>query len=216
MDSQKKREVVITSVIYPSERPLSYSPVRSVFSASERSFQTIRTIDSVRSYYKNAHISLIEMGLSESIPSELRSSVDKFIFVGDKKIVRWACDSRHKGLGEAIGLIAAGGAIKNLGDYYVKISGRYFLTESFKPELWEGDNIVVRKYSEDISTRLYGFPSGLFSAWQMALLKSIPWLLAGNQIEHVLPKYLPTKLIKYVDKLGIAGAVSPNGKFLEE
>ncbi len=216
-DAESKKIVfIITSVIHPSPSPLSYSPVRSVFSASERASQTLKTIDSVRLHYKNARICLIETGLNASVPSELLSAVDKFIFLGDMKIVRYATDSRHKGFGEAIGLIAAYRLLKDLGDFYFKISGRYFLTDNFNPRLWEFDNFIVRKYSEDISTRLYAFPKSLFFSWQFALIKSLPWLLAGKQIEHVLPKFLPNNCFKYVDNLGVAGAISPNGKLLEE
>jgi len=216
MHSQKKHVFIITSVILPTQRPLSYTSVRSVYSANERVIQTNKTIESIRKHFKESSIVLIEMGLNESLLLELETTVDKLIFVGNNKIVRWACDGRYKGLGEAIGLLAAVKQINNLGDYYFKISGRYFLTDDFNHGLWNSDNFVVRKYNKDISTRLYGFPKELFSTWQFALLKSIPLLLAGVQIEHVLPKFLPTNRIRIVDKLGVAGAVAPNGIYLDE
>lgn len=216
MASQHETVFVITSVIFPSQKPLSYTPVRSFYTPDERVKQTIKTIESIRLHYKDAFIILLEMGLNKNISAELKSKADSFIFVGNKKFVRSACDSKHKGFGEAVGLIAAKKMLSCLGDYYFKISGRYFLTESFNPEDWGNESFIVRKYGEDISTRLYGFPKELFSAWQMALWKSIPFLFAGQQIEHVLPRFLPQNHVKYIKVLGVAGTVAPNGEFLEE
>lgn len=216
MSSQHETVFIITSVIFPSQKPLSYTPVRSFYTPDERVKQTIETIESIRLHYGDAFILLLEMGLKEDIPADLKSKVNKFIFIGNKKIVRWACDSKHKGLGEAVGLIAAKKALSCLGDYYFKISGRYFLTKNFNPEVWGNESFIVRKYGEDISTRLYGFPKKLFSAWQMALWKSVPFLFAGQQIEHVLPRFLPQDHIQSIKVLGIAGTVAPNGEFLEE
>lgn len=212
----KRLVFVVTSVIHPSPKPLSYSSVRSVFSSDERISQTLKTIDSIRRYYKDAFIVLVEMGLSESIGTELRVAADKVIFVGNNKIVRWACDSKHKGLGEAIGLIAAIKSVRSLGDFYFKISGRYYLSERFNPQQWESNDFMARRYGVDMSTRLYGFPVELFSAWQSALYMGLPWLLNGVQIEHVMPKFLSEARFTNIDILGIAGDVSPDGTYLEE
>lgn len=208
---------IITSVIYPADKPLNYSAVRSYFTPDERVDQTILTIESIRSRFNNAYIVLLEMGISErNIPLELKSIVDRFIFLGDKRVVRFACDSKYKGFGESVGLLAASSAISGLGDYFFKISGRYFLTDNFDIELWELNKFGVRKYGKDISTRLYGFPEEKFVYWKKALWRSLPKLLMGKQIESTLPQYLPEGCMYTINKLGVAGYVAPNGVYIEE
>jgi hypothetical protein len=52
--------ILITSVIRPPDKPLSYTSIRSVFTSNERFIQTKKTIESVRQKIPNGLIMLIE------------------------------------------------------------------------------------------------------------------------------------------------------------
>ncbi len=207
---------IITSVIYPSSKPLSYTSTRSIFTPKERELQTIETIKSIRRKYYNAKIILLEMGLRKDIDQELISLTDKYIFIGNNLIVRHACDSKYKGLGEAIGLIISNKKIPKSEDYYFKISGRYYLTNNHDPKQFASKKWVVKSYGYDISTRLYGFPNSLLNSWRSALIRTLPRLSIGHSIEHVLPKHINANVIQRIPLLGVAGFVAPNGELLEE
>src|SRR5206468_12268478 len=99
---------------------------------------TLKTIDSVRRKIPACQVVLVEMGPETYLMDTLREAADKIIVVGNRRLVRCACDSRHKGLGEAAGLLAAGHRLRHLGDYYFKLSGRYFLDDDFRLEKWSG------------------------------------------------------------------------------
>jgi hypothetical protein len=55
-----KISFVVTSTIYPSDIPLTYSQVRSKFDPEERLRQTIYTINSIKSQIPNARIYLLD------------------------------------------------------------------------------------------------------------------------------------------------------------
>jgi hypothetical protein len=198
------------------EKPLSYNARRSVFSPEERLEQTLKTVDSVRRRISGCQAVVVEMGEETSLMETLRPAVDKILVVGHKRLVRWACDSRHKGLGEAAGLLAAGEQLRDLGDYYFKVSGRYCLDDNFRLEKWAGQGFTVRLYDDAISTRLYGFPAELFGAWRRALWLSLPWLALGRGLEHEMYRHLPKSEMAHIEVLGVSGLVAPDGMPLKE
>ena len=99
------RTFIITSVIYFSQKRLSKSTPRSVFTPEERAIQTLKTVHSIREKVPGAFIILLEMGKNKNIADELIRMVDKCVFIGNKVFVKWAVNGRFRGLGEAIGLI---------------------------------------------------------------------------------------------------------------
>lgn len=211
-----KRTFIITSVIHFSKNKLSRSAVRSVFTPAERTAQTIKTINSIREKAPGATIILLEMGNKENIGNSLLSMVDKFIFIGDSVLVKWAVNGKYRGLGEAMGLIVSKKDLTTDADFYCKISGRYFLNENFDPGLWEGNFFVAKKYETGISTRLYGFGKDLFGQWQSALKRSLVLLYRGKSIEDVLPAKFGKEKIQGIQQTGVAGYVGPDGGYLEE
>jgi len=82
------------------EKRLSYSVRRSVFSPEQRLEQTLKTIDSVRRKIPACQVVLVEMGPETYLMDTLREAADKIIVVGNRRLVRCACDSRDKGLGD--------------------------------------------------------------------------------------------------------------------
>jgi len=211
----KTTAFIVTSVIDFGLRPLSYSDTRSAYSPDERAEQTKRTIVSIRERVPDARIILVEAGRSAVLPFGLDRLADQYIFLGNNFLVRHACDSRYKGLGEAVMLMCAAGRLVE-SDRYFKISGRYCLNDSFDLAQWDRGGFVFRRYGDAVSTRLYKFDRDNMGQWRKALCLSIPGLLSGKSIEDALPKFLPKHAMTFLDKLGVEGHVGPDRTFLGE
>jgi hypothetical protein len=87
---------MITSVIHPSNEPLSYYPIRSVFNVEERWKQTMDTISSIRKQYPEAMIVLCEGSIYDDENEKIiQQEVDLYIQVNQTEI------SKHpyKGMG---------------------------------------------------------------------------------------------------------------------
>lgn len=208
---------IITSVIYPKEKKLSYSAVRSVFSPEERSTQTLITIESIRSKVPEAKIILVEAGLKKDLPFAVADKVNQYIYIGDNFWVRKSCDSKLKSLGETIMLVYAKSKIPQDSQFYFKISGRYFLNEDFRIGDWENNGVTLFYVRDEyMSTRLYGFSRAALKDWFYALIKSIPLLFLDYPIEYLLAKYLPKKQKNIIYKLGVSGADAVTGTAIKE
>ena len=208
---------IITSVIYPKQKELSYSSTRSVYNPEERATQTLKTIESIKEKVPGAKIVLVESGLQENLPLDLAKQVDQYLYVGNNFFVRLACDSRFKSLGEAIMLIAAAHKIKYAATTFFKISGRYFLDENFNIQSWQSE--VFRFFyirATYVSTRLYAFAGRVRTVWYFALIKGLPLLLLDYPIEHILPRFIPKKYMATTDKAGIMGADATTGQVVKE
>lgn len=210
------RTFIITSVIYFSQKRLSKSTPRSIFTPEERTIQTLKTVKSIREKVPGAFIILLEMGRNKNIAEELIRIVDKYVFIGNKLLVNWAVNGRFRGLGEAIGLISAKKDLNTGADFFFKMSGRYFLNDHFEPEIWKRNAFFARRYENGISTRLYGFSKEFFAGWQQALRRSLVQLYRGRSIEDVFPVKFGQEKILEIKKLGVAGYVAPDGIYLEE
>lgn len=219
VSKEKNSDVfIVTSVVSPTTKPLCYNPIRSIYTPEERADQTLNTILSIREQHsKECKIVVVELGLNKNIAFDsLAREADTILYLGDLFWVRWACDTKFKGLGEAVGLLAASSYLKDKGSYFYKISGRYYLTQDYNKSLWDRSLFNFKRYNEDVSTRLYGFPIECFNYWQRALAKAIPFLMFGKQIESALPKFIPKEYVNYMGQLGIEGHVGPKGFLLNE
>ena len=147
--------IIITSVVQTTNKPLSYSEIRSVYSHQQRFEQTLETIDSIRKNIPNAHILLIECSPPSEWMDILKSKVDQFINLEFNETVN---NSLHKGLGEKTLLLTA---LSNLKEEYAniyKISGRYVLIDN-----WHFDISKWTKTDEltFCKTNCYGIENGL-------------------------------------------------------
>lgn len=219
---QQNITCIITSVIGFQDKPLSYAAQRSVFSPEKRAKQTLRSILSVRDSLPNARIVLIEGGLATAVPSEIKSAVDEYVYVGEMSHVRMCVRSKFKGLGEVAMLLAGINRMTKLKRSITricKLSGRYYLDRHFDPTIIsEPFEFMFKKYSspDQVSTRFYALRVDAYSAWKKALLFSIPGLLLSRSIEQLLYERLANKDIKYVKHLGVSGLVGPDGALLHE
>lgn len=133
-----KNLVIVTSVVSPTSDPLSYSATRSVYTAEQRLQQTKETIASVRSKIPNSCIVLVECSPPETV-DQLSLLVDRFINLYPNDSIR--C-TPHKSQGEARMLSVGLKEIENFNpDLIFKLSGRYFLTDSFDWVSWKTNTI---------------------------------------------------------------------------
>lgn len=188
--------IIITSVIQTSNKPLSYSESRSIYSHQQRFEQTLETIESIRKYMLNVHILLIECSPPSEWMDQLKTRVDQFINLEFNEIVN---NSLEKGLGEKTLLLHA---ISNLKEEYsniYKITGRYVLQN---PIEWEPSDLSTfcrtNQYGMEnsVHTFFYRIPNS-----KLSLFKEI---LEAYCEGHCIENWIAQKLeINFVDKIGI-------------
>lgn len=201
------RCVIMTSIILPgTDKQVSHGSPRTVFSPEERSRQTMETIRSIRARLPGARIVLVEGGLHSDASMPLAEAVDEYLYVGDRSIVRWACDSSNKSMGEAVMLITALARMVTRAQYYFKISGRYILSDRFNISAWKGTGFSFLQIKHHyISTRLYGFSAGMLPLWRRALWQGIALHIIDYPIEYTLTQYIPKRYITLLSVIGVSG-----------
>lgn len=216
--------VLITSVINPVEKPLSYTKTRSVYTKDERFEQTKKTIRSLDLISDKLVILIEGSNIESSKEIYLKNNVNlyKNLFYDKKKykIIK----SKYKLLGEVAQTLEAVEFIKSLDlkfNNFFKITGRYHLTENFEIDRFNNDKFIVKKIDNDINnviTSLYKVPYKYFENY-FNFLKEVTnnkkkyalgieknfanFLLRENQLEK-----------DYIDHLGIFSIISvSNDKF---
>lgn len=227
MKTQMKICFIITSVVYPSEEKLSYTDIRSVYTAKERYAQTIETIESIRSKCEHAHIVLVDAGIENPA---FENYVDEFYYIGDIPEIRSSVDSPNKSLGEAKMLLHIIDKIGSF-DFIFKLSGRYWLNDEFDLTNFDFNlfnfKICVKciakqphgesKYIKGAhSTRLYGIPGKHKDNYKCALQKTIKYLKHGESIENALPYCLRKHTFYYQETLGVSGKCGVVNNLIEE
>jgi len=154
-----KNCVIVTSVIEPSDAPLSYTDKRSVYSVDERYSQTLQTIESVKRYIPEADMAVVECSPVSKMLYDLSTKADVFLNLYPDEEIR---KSPHKGVAEARMLLG----MLNLLDRWeyqnvFKLTGRYLLNNDFNYSLWDNSSITVKKTDHyagpSIHTFLYKF-----------------------------------------------------------
>ena len=74
-----KNLVLITSVIAISDKPLSYTKTRSVYSTEDRYNQTLKTIDSVNKIPNKIVIFIETSDIPKDMEGKIKSLVDYYI-----------------------------------------------------------------------------------------------------------------------------------------
>jgi len=198
-----KECVLITSIIDISDYPLTYTPTRSIYSHEERYIQTLETIESVRKYFPEADICLVECSPDSDRIRKIETYVDKFVNLYPNDTIR---NTKNKGIGECLVIL---GAIDTFDlkqyDAVFKITGRYVLQSSFDKSAWESGSVVARigeHYMGDnscIHTFFYKISSSSIDVWKAALHEFI----IGDKGECI-EKYISERLRPtYVNHIGI-------------
>lgn len=215
---QKKITVYVTSIIYFKEKSLSYSKIRSLFSPKERITQTIETIKSIRKHIPDAHIIFLEAGMSEEWLEIIKKNVDKYIYAGKKKYIRYIVDSPYKWAWEIVLLLYWLFHTKtNESEYISKISWRYFLNENFNEKFFfHLKKFSFHKTKKSYSTRFYGLHKAQ-KAYRIFIMYI--WLLlsfSNISIEIILYYLIPNKKVVTHKTLWISGTSWVDGMIIKE
>jgi hypothetical protein len=209
----KKIGVIVTSVIKCSDKPLSYSNTRSVFTKEERLAQTIKTIESVRKFVPNCEITLLELGQEYDENKKIKGLVDYYIDFSRNRTVRFFVDSKHKGLGELFGIIKG---ISNMGnhDFYIKISGRYFLTKTI-PDLVYKEGFGFIEQKNNYSSRFYIISNSFFTRYKKILEVCLVFTIIRS-VEKIFYIFIPKKWVYKIANIGLEGQIGVDRNIIRE
>lgn len=222
--NSKRDLFIITSCIYPCDKPLSYSAVRSIYTPEERLEQTLKTIQSVRKKCPNAYIILCDNGIKR--PDNL-DGVNIFKYLGDKPKYRKTADSTNKSLGETLMIVSCW---KKLILYrwnrIYKLSGRYWLNDNFNTANYDVDAFCFLHLTEKVvgnrsyvkgthCTRLYSLPGKCRFKYLYSLLRSLKPMSNGESVEMAWPPRINYQ-IHYMKRLGVSGNVGVDKDWKDE
>jgi hypothetical protein len=208
---------IITSVINTGNIPWSYISVRSIFSIEDRFKQTLRTIQSIRDKAPSSSILLVECSeLSTEMEEILKNKVEYYVQCYGKKEIREACiQNGLKGYGEVMKMMEAITYIKQHQIPWrrlFKISGRYYLNESFSVHHFDVEQYTFKMYQpESGSTVLYSVSSNQFHHFEDTIKRIIKMYQTNGAhgLETLLPVMCQPK--KIIETLGVCGYVAiPN------
>jgi hypothetical protein len=204
---------IITSVICTSTAAWSYTNERSCFNHQERFEQTLNSIASIKKYSPSSKILLVECSpLTTNMTNELIKNVDYFIQTYDNEDIRQAChESNKKGFGEVKKLEFV---CKYITDNKIafrrlfKLSGRYFLNESFDNTKFADDKYTFRTYPSCICTVLYSVPYSLFSNFTEQIIYCCGFY--KTNLPTGLETFLPYRCMPryHIEQLGVSGNVA--------
>ena len=173
----------------------------SVYTPEERYSQTKITIQSIKRFVPNAKIIVLETSKNisfDDVTMMYFEPPDGFYY--------------NKSVGEASYLKMFLSSTNFPPDtFFFKISGRYFLNEKFKLELFDKNEInareVIQSNGKCCVTSLFGFPSSKIEL----IMERLNNVIMYGYIEHNLLKGISFNNISF---LGISGYISPTGLFI--
>jgi hypothetical protein len=215
---------IITSVINTGNAAWSYTNIRSAYTPQQRYEQTLNTIRSIRALNDNTQIILVDCSdITYEMESVLSSSVDLYIQLYNNKPIRDACIlSNKKGFGELLStkyvidyLIEQGIEFKKL----FKISGRYYLNESFNKNNFSMTEYTFRKpFPNSVChpTVLYSIPYEHIKHFQEVLNKSYSEYINNSYVMFEIS--IPTKCtpLTEIDTCGVSGLIAVNNEVYED
>jgi mannosyltransferase OCH1-like enzyme/glycosyltransferase involved in cell wall biosynthesis len=214
-----KNLVIITSVINCVDKPLSYYYKRSIFDINERYKHTLKSIESIKKYIKNAEILFCECSdLSNNIDIEnnIKNNVDYYYNFYQIRNVRNNVESELKGLGEVSILLEGLNKLEKINKNYInifKLSGRYFLNHNFDYQVFDNNLNIFTKWDNSnysYCTVFYKINSDYIDYYKNILVKSIEDLNNKNSIEMCMYKYFQEN-INIVDKMNVSGFLATEG-----
>jgi hypothetical protein len=215
---------VIPSVIYTINRPLSYYPIRTVFSPEQRFEQTIFQIESIREKVPHSYIVLIEAShdqLPRYMEDLLRVRVDHYINASCIPKVRETTDGPAKGYGEAVQLLTYlhsdhFSSIRNACQSISKMSARHRLSDDHVFVVPDAPKVRLQ-LPNNIYTIFYTMPISEADTYIQALEKCVEntGLTSGDvAIEYVLfDMWLAGRRYISSERLGAEGWCAPLGTY---
>jgi len=225
-----KNIILLSSSIVTSDKPLSYTDIRSGFCSKERLQQTIKNINIIRYKIPDSAIILIDATkLPEDYKEILNDIVDQYIDISnDEEQYKFANESPLKGVAECKQLLKG---LDYITEYenainIFKISGRYFLSKSFKYENFNLDKVYFKTipksciFYEPVPacyTFLFKVPFKYKNKFKLALQKSIVKGLENKKsVETILPYEFDSEIVIYDAILGVSGYVGPSKVYLDD
>jgi hypothetical protein len=157
--------VFVSSKIIVSNNKFDYSTSRSIYTTDERYKQTLKTIESIRHYIPNSYVILFDNSdFDETQYGLLNCKCDLFLNVcNDIEIYEYTNNKLYKLYGELAQTAYVLKYIReNLGhlkfDNFFKISGRYWINESFNYSDYINDNNIFKR-KPDVTDRRYYYTS---------------------------------------------------------
>jgi putative sugar O-methyltransferase len=192
-------------------KPLNYSAVRSVFSAEERFQQTLFSIESIRLRLPHAVIFVADN--SETLPENYLVTLKNKADYVYRCYSQATTSSLYKGQGESECLQSALKEIERLQlsyDYLFKLSGRYYLTETFDLQsyLVAPDKVAFFKppHHDVVSTVLYCIPKTMIKTY----LNWLSQVGTADAMERYMWKFSKDCVI-YVLQQGAEGRIAVDG-----
>lgn len=217
--------LLITSIIYTPNTPLSYVSTRSIYTTDERFEQTKNTIATVKAKIPNVKIILVECSnLTEEQNKFFISNTDYFLNLIDDEDKKNKIYSISKALGEGTMTMAAIEYIKNnniIFDNFFKITGRYWLSEHFNYSNFENNDIVIHRINNDINniaTSLYKLHKNNIDDFYEFLLSNIQQMYQCVGYEVLFAQFtnLPKQNnVIHFDKTGVNGYISVSGDLID-
>ena len=132
--------IIVTSIVEITDKPLYWSPVRSIYTHQQRFEQTLETIESIRKHLPDTDIILAECSPDSEYMKELEKRVDIFINTYPNDLI---LNGLYKGVCEAQLMLYIFDRV-DLSQYQniFKMTGRYKLTDKFNRSLWMNDHAV--------------------------------------------------------------------------
>ena len=216
--NQEYNVVMITSKIYTSTTPFTYTPQRSIYSPTERFQQTLETIRTIRQYIPNSFIVIFDNStFTDDEFMTLKTQTDYFINIcNDNTVNTLTNTSIHKLYGE---IAQTYKILEYLNTYHkdmnikniFKITGRYLINDNFRYKTYENEDIIFKR-NKDVEDRLYYFTCFYkVSEKQYSLYRDVIFQLYEDiqqsayeyeEWEVLLPNLLYGEF-KCVDELGI-------------
>jgi hypothetical protein len=202
---------IITSVLVPIDRPLTYSETRSLYTPHERFFQTLETIRSIRSKAPNNYIYFLE---GSNAPIEMENAlirlVDKYINCSQDEEIKLNVEDSQKSKGEVALLLYGLNHLDNLDDFenIFKISGRYYLNDRFDFNKLDHHFNNFRLCGDWYATTLYKIHRSHLKKYREALVSSLQYIDLGIEVAlcRVYPPSDPDNQI--LGELGVSGMVA--------
>ena len=217
--------VLITSVICTTNKPLSYTNKRSVYSHVERFEQTKKTIETVKEKIPNSKIFIVECSnLNEEMTNYLIKNSDYFINLINEIQKKNNIYSKSKSLGEGTMTIEAIDYIQKnnlLFDNFYKISGRYWLSENFNYSNFDNNNIIVHNINNDINNTC----TSLYKLNKINVIDFYNFLISNMKLMFncigyevlfaIFLKKTKTNNIIHLNKIGVNGYISVSHDFID-
>ncbi len=224
--------VLITSVIYTVNTPLSNFSTRSVYTPDERFQQTLKTIESVKTNISNAYIILIEASKIDCIKEfTLQAMVDLYLNYADDVKLLAIINGTNKSFAEGCMLLKfleSDELLKLNIENLFKLSGRYYLNEKFNEFLFLNQyNCFKLNEFSGWYTEIPAYYSFFYKIHKLYLNDFVN-ILRNNveklkthkgdhyhmDMEHFLCTYLKEN-VAFIDTLGISGNTAVNGNLVD-